>query len=380
MTMLPRVDDASRLAGAHRIVIKIGSSSLTVSDGGLDLNRIAMLAKGVRQLHDSGTEVVVVTSGAIAAGLAPLGFTQRPADLTLAQAAASVGQSLLIDEYERAFGRYGILVGQILLTELDLVRRETYRNARGALEALLRLRAVPIVNENDAVATGEIRFGDNDRLAALVAQQLKADVLVLLTDVDGLYTAPPSEPGARRIAEVVSDEDLAGITIGDVGSRVGTGGMITKLDAATIARSTGSGVLLASTDDLPALLDGADRGTWFTPRPSERRQSRLMWLRHATRGAGTVTVDQGAAEALQHRGKSLLAVGITGVEGTFRGGIPVDVNGPDGSLIARGITDYSSTEIDAMRGLSTALVKEKLGKGFSRPVVHRDDMVLIRRT
>lgn len=377
MSMLPRVAPASRLAGARRVVMKVGSSSLTLPDGGLDLNRFAVLAKAVRQLHSSGTEVVLVSSGAIAAGLAPLGFRERPADLTLAQAAGSVGQSLLIDEYERAFGRYGILVGQILLTELDLVRRESYRNARGALEALLRVRAVPIVNENDAVATSEIRFGDNDRLAALVAQLLKADVLVMLTDVDALYTAPPSRPEARRIAEVDSDEDLAGITVGEVGSRIGTGGMITKLDAATLARSTGSGILLAAAADLPDLLDGADRGTWFTPRPSGPARSRVVWLRHATRGAGTVHIDTGAAEAVQHRGTSLLAVGVTGVDGHFRGGVPVDVVGPDGTVIARGITDYSSTDVEAMRGLSSALLRERLGPGYGRPVVHRDDLVLL---
>ncbi len=235
------------LASARRVVVKVGSSSLTTAAGGLDASRLDALVDVLAQRRLAGGDVVLVSSGAIAAGLAPLGLSKRPRDLASQQAAASVGQGLLLAEYARAFGRAGLTVGQVLLTAEDVVRRTHYGNAQRTLERLLTLGVVPVVNENDTVATHEIRFGDNDRLAALVAHLVRADALVLLSDVDALYDAPPSRPGAQRIAHVRGPEDLSGVTVGSAGvAGVGTGGMTTKVEAAGIATSAGVPTLVTA--------------------------------------------------------------------------------------------------------------------------------------
>lgn len=371
-----RLDTRAELLGARRIVVKIGSSSLTDERGQLDQARLDEVAEVAAQLAARGTELVLVSSGAIAAALGPLGLPERPSAVDLQQAAASVGQALLATSWSQAFAAYGRITGQVLLTENDVISRQTYRNVRSALEALLALGTVPVVNENDTTATHEIRFGDNDRLAALVAQLLGADALILLTDVDALYTAPPREPGAERIGEVADVARLAGVSIGSVGSKVGTGGMVTKLSAAQLASTTGTAALMTSADNFAAAVAGEDVGTFF-PAHHGRRRSRLVWLRFATRGAGTLHLDEGAAGAVRTRRRSLLAVGVTRVEGTFPAGVPVDVADAEGTIIARGLTSFSSDELRAMAGRGTDEAREELGERFRRPAIHRDQLVVL---
>lgn len=371
-----RITARESLASAARVVVKIGSSSLTDERGRLDQSRVAGIAETAAQLVDGGTEVVIVSSGAIAAALGPLGLSERPSSVPLQQAAASVGQALLATSWSSAFGAHGRTTGQVLLTESDVIRPQTYRNVRSALESLLDLSAVPVVNENDTTATHEIRFGDNDRLAALVAQLLGADALFLLTDVDALYTAPPTEPDAERIGVVEDAARLSDVSIGSVGSKVGTGGMVTKLSAAQLASTTGTAALMTSAGQFAAAAAGHDVGTFF-PGHHGRRRSRLVWLRFATRGAGTLTLDAGAAEAVRSRRRSLLAVGITAVAGTFPDGAPVDIADPDGAVIARGLTSFSSEELRAMIGRGSDELREALGERFRRPAVHRDQLVVL---
>ncbi len=373
-----RLTAREQIPAARRIVIKIGSSSLTDAQGRLDEQRIQRVAALTAQLVQGGAQVLIVSSGAIAAALGELGLTQRPTTVPLQQAAASIGQVALASAWQRAFAAQSLLTGQVLLTDMDMVRRDTYGNVREALEALLSLGTVPVINENDTTATHEIRFGDNDRLAALLAQVTGADLLVLLTDVDSLRTAPPQEPGSERIAQVDDVSRLAGVSIGAVGSRVGTGGMVTKLAAVDLAAVTGTASILASADAMEDALRGEDVGTFF-PAQHGRRRSRLVWLRFATRGAGTIHVDEGAAMALRTRRRSLLAVGITAVSGTFPAGVPVDVAGPDGELIVRGLVAFNSEELAGMRGMDTAQLREQLGSRFARPVVHRDHLVMLTR-
>lgn len=371
-----RLQRRDELARAGRVVVKIGSSSLTDEAGRLDPDAVQALADHSTALRERGCEVVIVSSGAIAAALGPLGLAERPADVAQQQAAASVGQALLAAAWSEAFGVHGLITGQVLLTESDVIRAETYTNVRSAIEALLALGAVPVVNENDTTATHEIRFGDNDRLAALVAQLIGADLLVLLTDVDALYTAPPREIGARRIGVVEDPDALEGVTVGAVGSRVGTGGMVTKLAAAQHAATTGTATVLTAADRFGEAAAGQDVGTFFPARHG-RRRSRLVWLRFATRGAGCVHVDDGAAAALRGRRRSLLAVGITAVDGDFGAGVPLDVRDGQGELIARGLAAYGSEDLRRMIGQDTAALRRELGPAYGRPVIHRDDMVLL---
>ena len=362
---------------ARRIVVKVGSSSLTTAAGGIDPDRVRRLVDVLAASRAAGAEVVLVSSGAIAAGLAPLGLSRRPSGLAAQQAAASVGQGLLAHRYQEEFARHEIVTGQVLLTVDDVTRRVHYRNAHQTFAKLLELGVVPIVNENDTVATSEIRFGDNDRLAALVAHLVHADLLVLLSDVDGLYDGPPSREGARLIPVVRSEEDLAAVTIGPAGSSgVGTGGMTTKVDAARIATGAGIDVVLTSAEQASAALAGAEVGTLFEA-TGRRRPTRLLWLAHATSGQGTLTLDAGAVRAVVSRGASLLAAGITGVGGTFVAGDAVDLHDPDGTLVARGLVNFDADELPALLGRSTSELKVALGAAYEREVVHRDDLVLL---
>lgn len=368
-----------RLATAQRVVVKVGSSSLTSVDGGrLDEARLIALVNALAGRIAGGAQVVLVSSGAIAAGIAPLGLDSRPRDLATQQAAASVGQGALVAAYSRAFAHHGLSVGQVLLTADDTTRRGHYTNARRALTRLLELGIVPIINENDSVATQEIRFGDNDRLAALVAHLINADALVLLTDVDALYTDKPDRPGATRIAEVASSEELAGIRVDARGSRVGTGGMVTKVEAASIANAAGVLAALASSTDIGAVLAGDDVGTVFIP-SGRRRGARTWWLQHATSVRGQVVIDAGAVRALTTGGKSLLAAGIIAVHGTFHAGDAVDVVGPDGAVVARGLVNYNAAGLPRMLGRHSKDLAADLGPQYEREVIHRDDLVVLGR-
>jgi glutamate 5-kinase len=368
---------------ARRIVVKVGSSSLTrpvagrggrgSGERGLDTARVDALAALLADLRVQDRQVVLVSSGAIAAGLGPLGLARRPRDLATLQAAASVGQGLLVQRYADAFASHGLTVGQVLLTAEDVIRRAHYRNARRTLERLLSLGVLPVVNENDAVATEEIRFGDNDRLAALVAHLAGADLLVLLSDVDGVYDADPRrDPTARRIPEVRSGDDLAGVSTRGAGSAVGTGGMATKLEAARIATSAGVACVVGAADDAAALLAGKDAGTIFHP-TGPRSSARLLWLAHASTPAGSLRLDAGAVRAVVGRRLSLLPIGVTAVAGSFNAGDPVDLVDPAGRPVARGLVNYDADEVPALLGKQTA----QLPPDSRRELVHRDDLVLL---
>lgn len=358
------------VADAKRIVIKVGSSSLTGADGRLDEGRVAQLAQLLAAKHKSGARVVLVTSGAIAAAIGPLGLKRRPRDLESQQAAAAVGQGLLIRAYSDAFAEHGELVAQLLLTVEDVLRPRTYRNALNTISRLFRLGVIPIVNENDTVATHEIRFGDNDRLAALIAHLVRADALLLMSDVDGLYTAHPETPGARKL-ERVDDIGELKVDTSRLGSKVGTGGMRTKLQAADIATQAGVGVVLGHADQLGEALAGEGVGTFF-PARKKRRPRRLLWLAFAAEPRGFLHVDAGARRALVDKKASLLAAGVREVRGAFDEGEPVEIIGPDGEPLGRGFVGYSSADLATEMGHSST----EAGHADQRPVVHRDDLML----
>ncbi|MEV7428531.1 glutamate 5-kinase [Nocardioides sp. NPDC092400] len=367
----------AEVTGARRVVVKVGSSSLTTAAGGIDPERVSRLVDVLAAVRARGAEIVLVSSGAIAAGLAPLGLRTRPRGLAAQQAAASVGQGLLVHRYTEELARHGVVAGQVLLTVHDVTRRAHYRNAHQTLAKLLELGVLPIVNENDTVATTEIRFGDNDRLAALVAHLVHADLLVLLSDVDGLYDAAPSVPGSRLLGDVVSEADLAAVDIGGTGSAgVGTGGMQTKVEAARIATGAGVPVVLTSADRAGDALAGDRVGTLFHA-TGRRRPTRLLWLAHATEPLGSLVLDAGAVRAVVERRASLLAAGVTGVTGTFQAGDPVDVVGPDGVVVGRGLVNFDSEELPDLLGRSSRELAQELGAAYEREVVHRDDLVLV---
>ncbi len=352
-------------------------SVLAGVSAGIDVSRVHELVDALAQAGHRGAQLVLVSSGAIATGIAPLGLRRRPRDLASAQAAASVGQGILMAHYHDAFARHDRTVGQVLLTADDLVRRAHYRNAQRTLERLLELGVVPIVNENDTVATAEIRFGDNDRLAALVAHLVRADVLVLLSDVDGLHDGPPERGGSQRIAQVAGPADLAGVVVGGTGAAgVGLGGMTTKVEAARIANEAGIPAVLTSASNASRALAGEPVGTFFHA-TANRSTSRLLWLAHATGGLGQIHLDAGAVRALRERGASLLPAGITHVVGGFVARDPVDLLGPDGVLVGRGLVAYDAGELPALLGRSTRELAVALGPEYEREVVHRDDMVLL---
>lgn len=367
-----------RLPEGACVVVKVGSSSLTRADGGLDLNRIDILAGLIAGMRTRGHDVVLVSSGAVASGLVPLGLSRRPDELSLLQAAASVGQGRLAARWETAMSAYGLVTAQVLLTAHDVAIRSHYRTVRATFDSLLSLGAVPIINENDAVATSEFSLGDNDRLAALVAHLVTADVLVLLTDVDGLWTARPGTPGATPIRHVRSSADLVGVSVSGRGSFVGTGGMTTKLQAATIACASGTTTLIARADDAAALLGQeqvpTDLGTWFEP-TGPHRPSRRLWMAHASQPDGRVLIDAGAARALTVGKKSLLLPGLTGLDGDFESGSVVDVVGPEG-VLARGICRYAAAELREVLG---ARSEGAPAPDHVAPVIHRDDLAELPR-
>jgi glutamate 5-kinase len=366
-----------RIAAAPRIVVKVGSSSLTRAGGGLDVERIASLVREIAARRTAGHQVVLVSSGAIATGYPALRLKRRPRDLATQQAAASVGQGMLVAQYSSAFAEHGLTVGQVLVTADDVIRRAHYRNAQRTLFRLLDLGVVPIVNENDTVATDEIRFGDNDRLAALVAHVVQADALVLLSDVEGLYDGPPARAGAALITDVRGPADMEGVRVGGTGGAgVGLGGMTTKVEAAGIATAAGIPVLLASAERVAEALATASVGTVFHP-TGKRASMRLLWLAHATSPRGSLTLDAGAVAAVVQRRLSLLPAGITRIDGTFVAGDPVDLLDQNGNIVARGLVNFDAQELPGLLGRSTRDLAREFGPAYEREVVHRDDLVLL---
>jgi len=366
-----------QVRGARCIVVKVGSSSLAAAQGGLSGERVDALVDALEGRLAQGAQIVLVSSGAIAAGLAPLGLVRRPRDLASQQAAASVGQGLLIARYTASFARYGRRVGQILLTVDDVTRHGHYRNARRTFARLLPAGVVPIVNENDTVATQEIKFGDNDRLAALVAHLVEADLLVLLSDVDGLYDADPGLPGSSPITDVRDAADLAGVSLGSAGSAgVGTGGMVTKVEAARIATDAGISVVLTAAAHAGRALRGEPVGTLFHP-AGQRAAARLLWLAHATSPRGALRLAADAVhEVVRGRGP-VLPAGVTAIEGDFNAGDPVDLLDESGARVARGLVNYDSVELPLL--LSRAAVLEPDGRdGQDGVLVHPDQLALVR--
>jgi glutamate 5-kinase len=357
---------------ARSLVVKVGTNALTTASGVFDAGRLAGLADAIEARMKAGTDVVIVSSGAIAAGIEPLGLTRRPKDLATKQAAASVGQVALVNSWNAAFARYGRTVGQVLLTAHDISMRVQHTNAQRTLDRLRALHAVAIVNENDTVATNEIRFGDNDRLSALVAHLVGAEALVLLSDIDGLYDSDPRKTkNAKFIAEVAEPGDLDGVVAGR-GSDLGTGGMASKMPSALLAADAGVPVLLAAATDAATALSDASVGTVFAARP-ERMSARRFWVRYAAECAGSLSLDDGAVRAVIGQRRSLLAAGITAVSGRFFGGDVVELRGPDATTVARGVVAYDATELATMMGRSTSELPGEL----RRPAVHADDLVAV---
>lgn len=367
----------SVFGNSGRVVVKVGSSSLTTADGGLDNAAVSSIAAAIAVATRSGRDVVLVSSGAIAGSLELLQLRARPRDLATAQAAASVGQGALMRQYATAFEHLGLVVGQVLLTSEDVVRRAHYRNAQRTLDRLLELGVVPIVNENDTVATDEIRFGDNDRLAALVAHLVHAEALILLSDVAGLYDGKPGSPGAQVVSDVHHPDEVQDLPIAGR-SAAGTGGMVTKVAAAQIAAGAGIPVLLTSAANIAEALAGQTIGTMFHP-TGRRTPTKLLWLEHAATPAGGLHIDDGAVEAIVVGRKSLLAAGITRVSGEFTRGDPVDVFAENGNVVARGLVNFDAAELPRLLGRSTHHLAEQFGSAYRREVIHRDDLVVLTR-
>ena len=366
------------VAAARRVVVKVGSSSLTTPDGLIDSSRIRDLVQVLAERRDTGQEVILVSSGAVAAGMTPLGMSRRPRDLASQQAAASVGQGLLLAAYTAELAERGHTAAQVLLTVEDMMRRVQHRNAQRTLRRLLDIGAVPIVNENDTVATHELRFGDNDRLAALVAHLMRADALVLLSDVDALYDGHPSAPGSSVVGLVRGPADLDGIDIGSAGSRgVGTGGMVTKVESARIATQAGVHTVLTSAGNAHAALTGEKVGTLFVPGRGRRPSARQLWLAHATAGRGSLVLDPGAVIAVVKEKASLLPAGVVRVTGDFSAGDPVDLCDEQGRVVARGLVNYDAAEVPDLMGRSTRWLAREMGPSYERELVHRDDLVVL---
>ncbi len=367
------------IASAQTIVVKVGSSSLTQPSGHLDCAKLQALVGALARVENLGARIVLVSSGAVAAGFGPLGFDERPFDAVSRQASAAVGQVVLMGQYEAEFACFGLNVGQVLMSTQDTMRSSRYRNVRNTINRLLDLGVVPIVNENDTLVTTEVnlRFGDNDRLAALVANIVRADALVLLSDVDALYTAPPTEPGAKRISFVKDVLDLeSDIQVGESGSNVGTGGMITKLDSARIATASGIPCLLTSSTNAGPSLMGDPVGTVFAPVKS-RETSRRLWIGYASNPRGTLIVDQGASKVIREGKASLLAAGTIGYDGDFSAGDPVWIDDENGKHLAKGLVGFDSDELVQILGRTTNQLQRFLGAEYAHPLVHRDDLVLI---
>jgi glutamate 5-kinase len=370
----------ARFARPRLAVVKVGSSSLRGPGGRLDRDQVGAIAQQIVDAREAGTRVVLVSSGAVAAGMGLLGLDRRPLDVPTLQACAAVGQSELIQTYQRVLEKAGLAAAQVLLDQDVFVRRGRYLHARTALQRLLELDAVPIINENDAVATDELSYGDNDHLAALVASMLEAQLLVLLSDVAGLHDGDPRRDPSAPVIERVDDVDaLDRSVIGGTGSYVGSGGMRTKVESALVAVRSACDAVVADArrpDVLRDVLDGHGVGTWFVA--SDRRlEARRLWIGFALSVRGRVHVDAGAADALRRRGTSLLAVGITRADGAFGVGDAVEVVDPSGAVVARGLSNYEVGDVTRLAGRSTRQAADELGTHFTREVIHRDDLVVL---
>ncbi|HET8701911.1 MAG TPA: glutamate 5-kinase [Nitrococcus sp.] len=369
----------SNVAGTRQWVVKVGSALVTNAGRGLERDRIRGWVEQIVTLQQFGVRVVLVSSGAVAEGMQRLGWARRPRELYQQQVAAAVGQMGLVEAYESGFQRYGLHTAQILLTHEDLADRHRYLNARTTLRVLLDLGVIPVVNENDTVATHEIRFGDNDTLAALVTNLLEADLLVILTDQAGLYdTDPRSNPDARLVGEAKAGDPRLLLMCSETPGVLGSGGMRAKVRAATRAARSGAATVIASgheADVLPRLYRGEPLGTLLRP-ACERLVARKRWLANQLQVRGRLWLDAGAVKVLREAGRSLLPVGVTRVEGQFSRGDVVLCLAPDGREIARGLVNYAAQEAAIIKGQSSRRIEELLGYTDEPELIHRDNLVL----
>lgn len=364
----------------RRIVIKVGSSTLVGDASGLDVGFVASLVDQVCELRDRGWEPVLVSSGAIAAGVQRLGLTSRPEDMPSLQASASVGQVVLVQTYADLFAERGVAVGQVLLTRHDTGHRESFLHARDTFERLLAYGTVPVVNENDTVAVDEIRFGDNDSLAALVATMVNAELVVLLSDIEGLYDADPRFSSEARLLEHVEEltDDLIAAA-GGTGSDVGSGGMATKIEAANILMKAGIPMVICDgrrEGVVVAAASGDSVGTAFAGGEATLG-ARKLWIALGRNAAGEVVIDDGAREALLVRNTSLLPAGVVAVRGTFSAGDAVVLKDRSGAIVARGLTELSSADLERVKGMKTSRIAEVLPHAAGKEVVHRDRLVIM---
>ena len=373
------MDVREGLKTAKRVVVKVGTSTITRPTGGANLVRMEEIAREIAGLADEGREMVLVTSGAIAAGMNRMGLKTRPKDVSKRQALAAVGQGVLMHLYETMFASYGQTAGQVLLTKENSVRHNQYTNSRNALLAMIAMGVVPVVNENDAVSVDELKIGDNDTLSATVASLVDADALIILSDVDGLYTANPQEhPDAKLISEVREVTPEIEALAGGAGTAGGTGGMVTKLAAAKIAMSAGVTMVIARGDRFGVMrevLEGKPVGTVFFAR-DEHLRARKAWLAFGRHIGGNLTVDEGCVRAMRS-GASLLAAGIKSVDGDFQPKSTVRVLGPDGREIARGVANYGANEIRRIAGKKTKDIIKILPEATHDEVIHRDNLVMM---
>jgi glutamate 5-kinase len=372
-------DGGRKLGRVRRLVVKVGSGLVTEPGAGASTDRIGTLAGEIASIRE-GRRVVLVTSGAIATGMARLRLPERPRTIPEKQAAAAVGQAALMERYEAAFSRHGIHVGQVLLTAQDISDRARYLNAKNTLLALLTFDVLPIVNENDTVAVEEIKVGDNDNLSALVASLIDADLLVLLTDVDGLYTDDPTvNAGARKLETVEAVTDEIARLARHRTDGVSVGGMATKLQAARKAAASGVAMVIAGGREprvLSRILAGEPVGTYFPPK-ADRLGARKRWIAFAVPPQGRLTVDAGALAALTRHGKSLLPAGVVDVEGSFASGEVVAVHGAGGREFARGVVNFDADELRKIRGAKTREIEARLGYKSFDEVIHRDNLVIL---
>ena len=368
-----------QLRFAKRIVVKVGTSTLTHPSGGMNLHRIEHLVRELIDEANQGKDILLVSSGAIATGMNALGLTERPASVPARQALAAIGQGALLHIYEKFFHEYGRTMAQVLLTKENAARHHQYMNSRNALLALLGMNVIPVINENDAVAVDEIKIGDNDNLSAVVAALVDADALIILSDIDGVYTANPrTDTSARLISEIPEITPEVEHIAGGAGSAQGTGGMQTKIEAAKIAQNAGVTMVIARGDEdgiVRSILHGEEVGTLFPAREAHLR-TRKSWLAFGQRLMGELSVDEGCILAMR-RGASLLAVGVTDVYGEFSAGDTIRVLSPDGQEIARGITAYDAADIARLMGHQTADFPTLIADAAHEEIIHRDNMVLM---
>lgn len=374
------MDTRAELKKAKRIVIKVGTSTLTYGTGKLNFSRIEKLVRELSDLANQGKEIILVTSGAVGAGMDRMGIKERPKTIPEKQALAAVGQGILMHTYEKIFGEYGQTVAQVLLTRENSLQHHQYTHCRNALLTLLHMGVIPVINENDAVAVEELKIGDNDTLSATVATLVDADVLIILSDIEGLYTAnPQTDKTAKLISEIKEITPEIDALAGGAGSKLGTGGMFTKIQAAKIAGNAGVTMLIASGSRegiVCDILEGKSFGTIF-PAKEAHLKVRKSWLAFGTRIVGEVSVDAGCQAALLNEGSSLLAVGITKACGTFSKGDTVRILSEHGQEIARGMINYNADQLNLILGKSTKEIKNILGVLTVDEVVHRDNMILM---